>query len=248
MLWLLLPAGICIATIAIFSGLGGGVLWVPLLLTVYDLQPREAVLCALIIQVFGQTSGTFFNLRQGLIDRRLLLQQALVALPLTVAGAALARSVEPLYIELGLGLLTFFIAYAFLSGDLLRAGSDQADLAAGRRLRPVSAVGGFLTGFVSVGIGDLLVPLFNKGCKLTMARSVATGVALMMLLSTVASASHLALGGSPPWQILLVAVPGVLIGGRIGSSLHHRFSEARFKELFVLLLVFLAAHITFNAI
>jgi uncharacterized membrane protein YfcA len=199
--------------------------------------------------VFGQGSGTLSNVGQRLVEHRLLRQQAMLAVPAMVVGAVAARTVKPLYIELGLGLLTFFVAYVFLRGDdFLAEGGERADLEAGRRLGPVSALGGFLTGFVSVGVGDLLVPLFNRGCRLSMARSVATGVALMLLLSTGAAVSHLLLGGVVPWRHVLVAAPGVLLGAQIGSRLHRRFSEARFKELFVLLLVFLAAHVTFNAI
>ncbi len=249
MVWLIFPAGILIATLAMFSGLGGGVLWVPFLLSVYGMPPREAVLCALVIQVFGQASGTVSNLRQGLVDRSLLVQQAKVAVPMTVIGALLTRTLEPVYIRLGLGLLTFFIAYVFLRGDdFLTAGGDVPDLAAGRGIRPISALGGFLTGFLSVGVGDLLVPAINKRCGLSMARSVATGISLMLVLSAASAASHLALGGRLPWRLTLVAVGGVVIGAHFGSHLHRRFSEARFKELFVLLLVFLAAHVTFNAL
>jgi uncharacterized membrane protein YfcA len=248
-IWLLLPAGVLISILAIFTGLGGGILWLPILLSGFGLDPREAVLCALIIQVAGQGSGTIANLRQGLVDLRLLRQQALFAAPGMLLGSVLARVVRPVYIELALGLLIFFIAYSFLRGeDLLAPGGDRADLDAGQRLGPVAAFGGMLTGFLSVGVGDLLVPLFNRGCGLRMARAVATGVALMLLLSTGAALAHLGLGGALPWRLVLVAIPGVLIGAQVGSRLHHRFSEARFKELFVLLLVFLAAHVTFNAL
>ena len=249
MIWLLLPAGALIATIAMLSGIGGGVMWMPLLLHVYELPPGEAVLCALLIQVCGMGSGTVSNLRQGLIDQPLLRQQATVAVPMVLVGAVLARLLEPRYLELVLGLLTFVIAYVFLRGnDLLRAGSHNADLGAGQRLLPVSAIGGVLTGLLSVGIGDWLVPAFNKHCRLLMAGAVATSVALMLLLAVVAASAHLVLGVQAHWQVIAAAAPGVLVGAQIGSRLHRRVSEARFKELFVLLLVFLAAHVTFNAL
>ncbi len=41
--WGLIPVGGVIATIAMFTGLGGGVLWMPFLLSIMDMQPREAV-------------------------------------------------------------------------------------------------------------------------------------------------------------------------------------------------------------
>ncbi len=249
MTWLMFPAGLLISTIAMFSGIGGGVLWMPLLISVYGLPPDQAVVCALLIQVGGMASGTVANMREGLIETRLLWQQAVVAAPAVIVGAALCRVAVPAFIELSLGLLIFLIAYLFLrGGSFLDAGSVAADLEAGRAIRPVSAAGGFLTGFLSIGIGDWLVPLFNKRCRLTMARSVATGVALMLLLSSLGAGAHLLMGGAVPRVLIAVAAPGVIIGAQVGARLHLRLSEVGLKEVFVLLLLTLAAHVTFNSL
>ncbi len=242
------PAGLVIAAVAMFTGLGGGVLWVPFLMELYDLPAREAILCALVIQIFGLGSATITNLRMRLLDRDLFRQQALSAVPTAIGGTLLVRWTSPVWIELALGSLIFVIAYTFLRGDdLFEPGGASADLEAGRAAMPVAALGGFLTGFLSVGIGDWLVPLFNRRCRLSMPRSVATAIALMLVLSVVASASHFALGGRLKWGLTMVGVLGVVPGAQLGARLHANFSEFRFKEIFVLLLVFLGAHVTFNA-
>ncbi len=247
MIWML-PAGLVIATVAMFTGLGGGVLWVPFLIEVYDLPAREAIFCALVIQIFGLGSATIANLRLRLLDRGLFKQQAVAAVPTAVGGALLARWTSPVWIELALGSLIFVIAYAFLRGDdLFEPGGAAADLEAGRAAMPVAGLGGFLTGFLSVGIGGWLVPLFNRRCRLSMPRAVATAVALMLALSVVASACHFALGGRLRWDLTLVGIAGVVLGAQVGTRLHLKVSESRFKEIFVLLLVFLGAHVTFNA-
>jgi hypothetical protein len=244
----MVPAGVVIAALAMFSGLGGGVLWVPWLIVVMGVEPREAVLCALLIQCAGQLSGTVTNWRHGTIAWRLVGQQAVVAVPTVVVGALVGRRLDAHWLEIVLGLLTFAIAYIFLRGDdLFEAGREAPDLEAGRQVRTISAIGGTLTGLVSVGVGDLLVPAFNKRCRLTMVRSVATGIALMLLLSVVAASAHLAFGGRVAPALVLPGVVGVAIGAPIGTLLQHKVSELRFKEVFVLLLVFLGSHVTFNA-
>lgn len=244
----MLPAGVVISILAMFSGLGGGVLWVPWLIAVMGVEPRAAVLCALLIQCAGQLSGTVANMRHRRVAWPLVAQQATVAVPAAVAGAVIGRSVEADWLEVVLGLLTFAIAYIFLRGDdLFEMGQDTPDLEAGKGVRWISAAGGVLTGLVSVGVGDLLVPAFNKRCQLTMARAVASGIALMLMLSTVATTAHVVLGGEIPVSLVVPGVVGVVIGAPIGTVLHRRVSELRFKEVFVLLLVFLASHVTFNA-
>jgi hypothetical protein len=247
--WLMLPVGIGIAAVAMFFGLGGGVLWMPVLLTFTSLQPEEAVICTIVIQMFGQMSASVSNSRAGLVNWPLVRMMALVGLPCVGAGVLLSAVLHPVWIKLFLGLVIFFIAYAFLRGDdFFVQGSDQPDLQAARQGRPLAAMGSVLTGFLGVGVGDWLVPFFNMRCGLSMSRSVATCIVLMLVLSTAALLAHLLLGRSIPWPVALPGIIGVLIGAQLGARLLHQVPETRFKEFFVLMLVFIAAHVTFNAL
>ena len=49
--WAALPAGFVIATLATLVGFGGGVLWMPYLILVAQLDPTQAVVTSLVIQV-----------------------------------------------------------------------------------------------------------------------------------------------------------------------------------------------------
>jgi uncharacterized membrane protein YfcA len=249
--WLMLPLGIVIATVALFFGLGGGVLWMPVLLTATTLRPDEALLCTIAIQTFGQFSATVSNSRAGLINWPLVRMMAAVGLPGVFLGAALSYFLHPVFIKLFLGLVIFFIAYAFMRGDdFFVAGSEQADMpVARRRGRPIAAMASVLTGFLGVGVGDWLVPFLNMRCGLAMTRAVATCIALMFFLSLAAiSVQCLVFGRTVVWQVAAPAVIGVLIGAQFGSRLLQLMPETHFKELFVLMLVFIATHVTFNAV
>ena len=70
--WLALPTGIGIATVASAVGIGGGILWMPFLMIMMRLQPETAVLSSLIIQSAGMGSGTAAYGRLKRIDYRLL--------------------------------------------------------------------------------------------------------------------------------------------------------------------------------
>ncbi|MCW5205764.1 sulfite exporter TauE/SafE family protein [Desulfobulbus sp. F5] len=250
--WLMLPLGMVIATVALFFGLGGGVLWMPVLLSVTNLRPDEALLCTIVIQTFGQFSATVSNSRAGagLIHWSLVIMMAAVSLPGVLIGVFISFLLNPIYIKLFLGLVIFFIAYAFMRGDdFFVQGSDQPDMQiARRRGRPIAAAASLLTGFLGVGVGDWLVPFFNMRCGLAMTRSVATCIALMLLLSVTAVTAQLLLGRAVQWQVALPAIIGVLLGAQLGSRLLQRVPETSFKELFVLMLVFVATHVTFNAL
>lgn len=247
--WGLIPVGGVIATISMFTGLGGGVLWMPFLLTIMDLQPREAVSCTLLIQFCGQASASVTNNQQKQIDWHLVRMMAIAGVLPVMAGVVFSSLLRPLWIKFVLGLTIFIIAYVFLRGDdFFEQGGDKIDYRVAQKGQPITAIGGILTGFLGVGVGDWLVPFFNKHCKLTMARSVASSIALMMVLSAAALTVHFFLGTTMRWDIAMPGIIGVIGGAQIGSRLLQVVSEVRFKELFVLMLVFLATHVTFNAL
>jgi len=247
--WQMLPVGVIIASVAMFFGLGGGVLWMPVLLMSTDLDPKEAVVCTIVIQFFGQLSASYSNNRAGLIDWRLVRMMMTFGIPAVFAGVLFSFILHPVWIELFLGLTIFFIAYVFLRGDdFFVAGSDRADLEAARRGRFITLLGSILTGFLGIGVGDWLVPFFNMRCRLAMVRAVATSIALMMILSAAALSVHVLFGRSIEWRVAVPGAVGVLIGAQVGSRLLRRVPETHFKEFFVLMLVFIATHVTFNAL
>lgn len=127
-------------------------------------------------------------------------------------------------------------------------GSDKADLEAARQGRFITILGSILTGFLGIGVGDWLVPFFNMRCKLAMVRSVSTSIALMMVLSLTALSVHILFGQSIEWRIIIPGAVGVLLGAQVGARLLRRVPETHFKEFFVLMLVFIATHVTFNAL
>jgi uncharacterized membrane protein YfcA len=247
--WPMLPLGLGISTIALFFGLGGGILWMPVLLTLMNLGPEEAVVCTIFIQCFGQFSASIHNARLGLIDWQIVRLLAGYGLPAVCMGVLFSFSLHPVWTKLFLGLTIFFIAYVFLRGDdFFVEGSAQADLNEVRKGRAITAFGSVLTGFLGIGVGDWLVPFLNMRCRLIMARAVATCIALMFFLSVTAVSIHLLLGRSINWPLVVPGIMGVLIGAQLGSRLLQRVPETHFKELFVLMLVFIAAHVTFNAL
>ena len=69
----LVLSGLFISTAAMTIGIGGGILWTPLLILAYGLSPQAAVATSLLIQVIGMGSGTFAFLRTNLVDKKLAL-------------------------------------------------------------------------------------------------------------------------------------------------------------------------------
>lgn len=88
-----------------------------------------------------------------------------------------------------------------------------------------TGIGSFMTGMLSVGIGEVVMPQFVKKCGIPV--PVAAGTSILVVIITVMSASFthiftlISEGGvnAVPWHLVIYTVPGVIIGGQIGPAL-----------------------------
>jgi hypothetical protein len=100
---------------------------------------------------------------------------------------------------------------------------------------------GVLTGFLGVGGGFLLMPALVKFARLPI--RVATGTSLAIIAANSASGFVSHLGDAPtPWLLAavfsLIAVAGVLAGGKISSRVPERTLRLAFAGLVLLTAAF----------
>lgn len=110
--WFMFPVSIFVATTAMMSGIGGAAFFTPLFLVIfpllgpeYVLTPVAAVGTALFIETFGFSSGFIGYYRKRLIDFRSAIPFIVVAVPVGIAGALLAKMVPGWAITGGYALL-----------------------------------------------------------------------------------------------------------------------------------------------
>ncbi|KPA10863.1 permease [Candidatus Magnetomorum sp. HK-1] len=246
--------GIFVASMVMFTGLGAGVLWLPLL-TVIGIPPSEAISLSIFTQIAGKGIGTINFIKDGIADLRVIRQ----FLPFTfvgitlgyIAGFVLSLKSERL-------LLLIFIAVAFyLLIQMLQSlynDNDQnylpMDTLAMKNSRIIVVCSSFFTGLLSIGNSDWLIPHMQQRLKMSTARSVATGIVIMffsvvfyLLLTGVCVCL-----GLRDWPqnapILFSTCSGVMMGGQIGTRLT-RFSwlKKHQKHAFIILLALSIIHL-----
>ena len=103
--------------------------------------------------------------------------------------------------------------------------------------------------FLSLGIGEWLIPAMRSRLHLDMKRCVATIIPMMFLLAIVASALH--------WSLMEEAVQlnyflwgslGTLVGGQIGPRVARYIDDKILKETFIFLMTLIGIHLIFQAI
>jgi uncharacterized membrane protein YfcA len=269
--WFMFPVSILVATCAMLSGIGGAALFTPIFILVFPLLGPEYVLdstiaaigTALITQTFGFLSGFIGYYRRKLIDYRLASRIILVSVPIAIAGALAAGVVHDSVLIASYALLVAVLSIVMWRNQTPAAAVAMKDagwrtvvdskghtyayqsprLGTGSNL--LTATGAFLTGMVSVGIGEVTISqLTRKGMPIAVAAatSVLVVITTVVFASTTLVAQMVKSGGwaAVPWNLLCYDIPGVLIGGQIGPRLQGRVSPHTMRRAISVLFVLLS--------
>ncbi len=270
--WFMFPVSIVVATCAMLSGIGGAALFTPIFILAFPLLGPEYVLnstiaaisAALITQTFGFFSGFVGYYRRRLIDYALARRIMIVAVPVAVAGTLVANLVHDSVLLASYSLLVAVLAVVMWrnrppahthsgSRDPVTTtivdsrGHDYTYLvpSLGPKSYALTSLGAFLTGMVSVGIGEVTISkLARKGVPV----AVAAATSVLVVIVTVAFASTtlavqlIKAGGwtAVPWNLLVYDIPGVLIGGQIGPRLQGKVAPHVMRRAIAVLFVLLA--------
>ncbi len=108
-------------------------------------------------------------------------------------------------------------------------------------------LGGFLTGLLSVGIGEVVMPLLIRRYRFPVPVAAATSILVVIVTVMSASFTHIstmiAEGGlnAVPWNVVCYTIPAVVIGGQIGPRLQGKVSSKTMEIVIAWLFVAIGA-------
>lgn len=238
--WWVLPASICIATVALSSGISGALFFSPFFLLVVGLQPAQAIGAGLTTELFGTSFGTLNYVRQRVVDYQTVRFLIMASIPAAVAGAFLAHSIEAgiLQIVFGIALVALAIIVLYHStqkgkpptGSILdqarkttvvraRDGTTYSYRVCNRSIGvPLAGLGAMLTGLMSAGLPEITTTQLMLRCHIPPRVAVATAIFVLMVTVFFAAGIH-ALSAEPAWHVVVWSIPGVIIGAQIGPRL-----------------------------
>ena len=271
--WFMFPIAIVIATIAMSSGISGAIFFTPIFLLGLGLSPEVAIGAGLITVVFGFTSGLVAYLRRKLVDFKLAGSMLMFSIPRAVVGVVTSNYVNPNILKAILGMGLFAVAYSLLRSPALEnvKGTDQQienENKAGSMRSLTSAdgeqfcytirnkwmgavvatVGGFFTGMISTGLGELNSYYLLQRCKVPGKVAVATSVFTVAFTAMAAATGHLinfASGGGETlgtvFGLVVFTAPGVVIGGQLGPYIATKISQHALKKSLAVLFILVAS-------
>ena len=224
-LWWVYPAALCIAALAISTGISGALFFVPFFLLVVGVSPAQAIGGGLMTMIFGTGSGAFSYVRQGVVDFTIVKSLLLVTVPFAMAGAVLALLSDPDALRVLFGVMLFALAAFLLWSNFRRAREDNIrpvpvemlpsfhpndtviharDGREYRYIRPgrtvsqaLGAAGALVQGFMGAGLPEATTTQLVLRGPLPPRVAVATSVTTLTVTVFFAAAIH-AIGGEPP--------------------------------------------------
>jgi uncharacterized membrane protein YfcA len=242
--WWVFPASILFSLVALASGVSGALFFSPFFMLIVGLSPSQAIGAGLLTEVFGMGNGLLNYVRQRVVDYATAKWLLLGAVPAVVIGAFAAHYVPTTLLKLafGAGLLVLgaFLVYydppedcvpGECEGEYLKRkntgrGKTTLETTDGERFsydtcwRPpgvgLATAGGFITGLISAGLPEVTTTQLIVRCRLPPRVAVATSVFVLAIAAIAGAVVH-ALAATPVWYVIAWSVPGVLIGGTIGT-------------------------------
>jgi uncharacterized protein len=290
--WFMFPVAMCVATVAMLSGIGGAAMFAPIFMIIFPIlgpdYPFEniaaAIGVALLTEVFGFSSGFIGYYRKRLIDYKSAFPFILVGVPIGIIGALLLTTFKEFEEALrGIyGLLMLILSLVLIKQNTGEKGTSGASIddapINGELKRPVisltasdgatytynkprqgvgviaTGVGGFLTGLLGVGIGEVVMPQLAKRNRVPIPVAAATSVFVVIVVVAAASftqiSSLVAEGGlrAIPWNVVIYTIPAVIIGGQIGPRLQGKISQHTMERSIGYLFLIIGIAMTYIAI
>lgn len=216
-----------------------------------DIADVEALGTSILIQCFGMTAGTVSWLSTSHIVKanshhlnKLISQLLIICGSASIIGVLCGQYfIVPddasLMVEIFkafsivFGIILFVITYHSKKQKHTQFDLAQADIVL---LVTTSFVGGLITAWISVGIGEVVALVLILRRYPTMV-AISMGVAMSAVTVLTAAYHHVVVINSVNWSIILFAVPGAILGGTLAYLLSEKLGPVRLKMFFSLWII-----------
>ena len=263
------PLAVFIASMAMMSGIAGTAFFLPVFILVfpamgeaYEIQSASGmVFASLLTSSFGFLSGMAAYFRMDLINFSLGRKFLWLSVPMAVLGALACMLISVFWVKSLYGVLILMMAINIwiISKRRGDGGHDQRKKSAAKKSCFFPGffwviMGGFMTGLLSVGIGETAVPRLMKDPSLPVGMVTGTSVYIvfvtMLTAESVQLSTLLFAGGieAIPWNLVLYTIPGVVIGAQIGPRIHHHIRPLLMKRMIAAVFFFIGVVMLYSVL
>ncbi len=248
--------GILIGLVLAFTGAGGGILAIPLLVLGMQLPIQQAGPVGLAAVGIASAVGAAIGLKLGIVRYRAAALIGLMGMLTAPLGVALAQHLPNRPLLAGFALIMCWVAWKMLRPSVASANPAPSSdsypckvAATGgrlvwtsrcvRALAGTGALSGLLSGLLGVGGGFVIVPALTRYTDLEFRSVQATSLAVIALVS-VSGVGAATWHGSMNWSVALPFTMSATIALLMGQRLAQRVQAAVLKQAFAWLCLLVA--------
>ena len=231
------------------SGVGGGVLLLPVLIFGLRVPPLIAVGSDAMFNFFTKIPASLMHLKKGTVRRKVVIALAVGSIPGSISGVKLLMYIRHLYgdgvndfIKTTVGVLLLVIPTLMLFQRQIedRVTHRPPTLKGFAGMAVIGLIAGFLVGMTSVGSGSIIMMLLLLFYSFPPKVNVGTDIVHAVILTGVTSFLHFRLGNVEPRLVLSLLI-GSIPGGLLGSHLATRMPMVWLRRVLCALLLITGA-------
>jgi uncharacterized membrane protein YfcA len=253
-------------TLGSLLGLGGGIIVIPALTLLFDIDIRYAIGASIVSVIATSSGAAAAYVREGMTNLRVAMVLELATVLGAISGALLAGRLTGRWLFIIFGLVLAYSAFVMYRkrhekfphpdamrpapwADYLRLHSTYYDPQTGGEVtyRVVRTrvglllmyVAGAISGLLGIGSGSLKVPAMDLAMRLPIKVSTATSNFMIGVTAAASAGVYFMRGDIVPFVAAPVAV-GVLVGAAIGSHLLGKLQSSTIRAMFVVVLLYVS--------
>ncbi len=247
--------GFVVGVLIGLSGVGGGVLLLPVLIFGLRVPPIVAVGSDAVFNFFTKIPASLMHLGKGTVRRKVVIALAAGSIPGSIGGVNLLMYIRHLYgdgvnnfIKSAVGVLLLVIPTLLLFQKQIeeRVAHRPPTLKGFAGMVLIGLVAGFLVGMTSVGSGSIIMMLLLLFYSFAPKVNVGTDIVHAVLLTGVTGLLHFRLG-NVDMPLVVTLLIGSIPGGLLGSHLATRVPMLWLRRLLCALLLITGARMLWPA-
>ncbi len=235
--WIFILVGFLGAVIGNVTAIGGGLVFIPVMIFAYHIPPVIALKTAIASQAFGMTSGACAWHSEKMVPWHMV--------PWAIPGLIAGSSITSLVIHPNAMIVKgLFGPVSILLGCLLlvtvyhkKTEPRPWDTRTKAAIVVASFAGGLLTGCVAIGEGEVVAATLMLGFGLAAEQAIALGVVLLSLNSIYLTAVHICVLGGVPWQIAAFTILGCVFGAQMAPLCARAVNQRTLKIVFAIVAI-----------
>lgn len=244
--------GIIVGVVAAFFGIGGGVLFVPILILVFRLPIKTAIGTSLLAVFITSISSMIAYWRQKRIIYKAGLIFDVATIPGAILGAYLTTVIQENMLKIIFSLFLLFMAFNVAKkGKKYENNPISFPYELSRndivKILLFAFISGLLSAFLGIGGGVLNVPIMVLVLHIPIHFAIATSCFIIVVTSFTGLTQHFMYGQVLPTYGILLGI-GSVIGAQIGARISKRTKSKTLRKLFAVLMVIVAIRLILSSL